>query len=291
MAILYARPSWSRKSRTLALLTVISVAAWIAHGQKIFTVEPGREIPDLRQIDEFAPVGAKEGQGCEFFLQAVQGAGAVVHVLRVARVHEGAAPFRADEDDIGVPEQQHAPPMFHGDAYQRLAEPHAFQQLLKLRLRGLARVHVAQLVAQPSQAVGQAFAGDGLEQIIHRVLLESADGILVVGRGKDEERRLGTFERPLQNMKAGRAGHLDVLKDHFGAQSHDFFHGLRCGHGRADDLHILKAGQKIGQFVQGGRFVIDKQAADRRCHGGSHGVCRAFIRIVHKTHQRCNALY
>jgi hypothetical protein len=184
-------------------------------------------------------------------------------VVGVAGMHHDAPLLGADKDDIGMAQQQHPAATFHGDAHQGRIYGQASQQCLQI---GLGRGGgPSQQAAHAIQALAQPFPGDGLEQVVHGVVFKGADGVLVVGGGKDEEGLAAGFHGVFQNVKPGGSGHLDVLKTTSGL--------IRAISSKAWDAELAvprrsrpRRPTEIGQFIQGRRLVIHQQAADRCGH-------------------------
>jgi len=56
----------------------------------------------------------------------------------------------------------------------------------------------------------QAFAPNGLEQVVHRVGIEGVDGMVAVGRGEDDSRAGPQPGQVLGGLQAVHARHADI---------------------------------------------------------------------------------
>ena len=112
----------------------------------------------------------------------------------------------------------------------------------------------------------QALLGDGLQQVVHRPLLEGLDGVFVVGRDEDDVAQIAHFAG---HVDTGNVGHADVEKQH-----------VRLVLPRIGERVLTAAGfqhhvqfrpdivQPAAQLLVEQRFVFGDDAA-RRIHRGT----------------------
>ena len=89
-----------------------------------------------------------------------------------------------------------------------------------------------------SSARSKRWASKGFKQVIGRVRVEGADGVLVVGGGEDDG-RAGIDQ--LQHFEAIELGHLHVQEQQIGSGLGDGFHGIEAvgAFGRNLDLRMV----------------------------------------------------
>ena len=105
----------------------------------------------------------------------------------------------------------------------------------------------------------QALLAEGLEQVIESVDFEGADGVLVVGRDKDDGRRV--FQC-LNHAKAIQPWHLDVQQYQVWQLGFDHLHGLDAIPGLADDLYLFEVDQVALEPLPRRGLVVHDQGSD-----------------------------
>ncbi|KPC88469.1 hypothetical protein ADL35_05495, partial [Streptomyces sp. NRRL WC-3753] len=61
---------------------------------------------------------------------------------------------------------------------------------------------------------GEAFAADGLEDVVDGLEVEGVDGEALVGGDEDDERRARESGQQAGHVESGEPGHLDVEEEH-----------------------------------------------------------------------------
>lgn len=114
----------------------------------------------------------------------------------------------------------------------------------------------------------QAFLANGLEQVIRCASLKGAQGVMVVGRHKDDAGR----ERgeTAHHFEAIAVGHLDIEEDQVRMSGANQFDGLRSGAGVAGDLDARNLGEFFREHLAGDRLIVHNNRSER---GIRHNVC------------------
>ena len=123
-------------------------------------------------------------------------------------------------------------------------------------------------LADPVERVGEPVLFHRLHQIVDRLRLEGADGMVGISGDEDEQRRLD-LHQPLDHREAVEAGHLDVEEDEIGLVGLDRAYRLAAVRAGLDDLDVVMRLQAQLQALDGQRLVVDQDRADR--HFGSSG--------------------
>ena len=154
------------------------------------------------------------------------------------------------------------------------------QQGVDLRLRrrsgaaGDARLYAV-------HSLDHAAAVEGLQQVIDRVHIEGADGVLVIGGGEDNLRqrrgfgcgvggRMIALAKALDDGESVQAGHLHIEEDEVGMVLLDQVHGLDTVAALGYDVHAAHRLEKILELVAGQLFIVD----DERGQGHVELNCR-----------------
>ena len=117
--------------------------------------------------------------------------------------------------------------------------------------------------AHPRQAAGKPVGVQGLEQVVHRVLLEGLQGVMVVGRHEHYQRQRPAAQAP-QHLHAGQVGQLHIQKHQiddqlFGLQGRQGFGAVAA---LAHHFHVGRAGQQLHQAAARQRLIIHQQGPD-----------------------------
>ncbi len=137
---------------------------------------------------------------------------------------------------------------------------------------GEARGHALGVFAQAAfgepradalHGLGEAFRFHRLHQIVHRLRLERADGVIGIG-GHEHEQGWFDIGKGGNHGKAIEAGHLHIEKHHVGLFGADQPDGFAAIAGAADNFHIGKGFQAQRKALHGERLVIDEQCSN--CH-------------------------
>ncbi len=110
-----------------------------------------------------------------------------------------------------------------------------------LRIQGIAGGRCKGFV----EGAEDAFAIEGLEQIVDGVDLKGADGVLIVGGGEDDLGQGGALlEQFLQHSEAVEAGHLDVEEDEVGLVGADEFDGFDAVDAGGENLGVGESSRR-----------------------------------------------
>ena len=111
----------------------------------------------------------------------------------------------------------------------------------------------------------------GLEQVVDRARVEGPEDVLVVSRAKDHGRHL---VEPGEHVETGKAGHLDVEKQHIGSLLPNSRHRRKAIGALAHYGECGKFGQVLAHEQPGRGFVVDNQRGKR----GGHQLIFGFMR-------------
>jgi hypothetical protein len=129
---------------------------------------------------------------------------------------------------------------------------------------------VAYSRAQPVERAGETLRIDGFEEIVGGVLLESLQGVFVVGGDKDDLRQRRGVDHA-DHFETAEARHLDVEENHVGAEAMDRRQPLDGVGAFAQDLDVGGSSQQRLEFLARGRFVIDDQCGQHGASSSSMG--------------------
>jgi len=116
-----------------------------------------------------------------------------------------------------------------------------------------------------------AFAVEGLQQVIDGIDFKGFDGVLVESGGEDNfGKRVLAVEKLLDYAETIETGHLNVEKDEIGIVLPDEADGLNAILALSDDVHVARAFEKEGEFVAGQLLVVHNYGGKR--HERSIGV-------------------
>ena len=139
----------------------------------------------------------------------------------------------------------------HRQALRPLAGRARFPRQLR-RGRPLSQPRLGAL-QRPLEALG----AERLQQVIHRVGVESAHGVLVVRRHEDHRRGVGPRLDQLQHLEAVQFGHLDVEKHQVRRGLGDGLHRLEPVGALGHDLDFRVRRQHFAQEPARQFFVVD----------------------------------
>ena len=216
-------------------------------------------------------MGAEETPGVEPRLQLGQGAADGVRPLSHVDHHL----LLLDADPIHLAHVEHADgiPVLHRQAGQ--VPPLGRQALQQGGEPGGQVLLLGQRFLGPPHRRLQARLAERLEQIVQGVDLKGPDGVLVVGRDKDDGRRVC---QRLDDAKAVQARHLDVQQHQVGRQRLDRLHRLEPVDRFADHLHALQAAQHPPEPLPcRGLVVYDERA--QGIHDPAPIGTRTFTRV------------
>ena len=118
-----------------------------------------------------------------------------------------------------------------------------------------------QPLADPVQRRRQPVLLDRLHQIVDRLRLERAQGMLVIGGDEHEQRRLD-LHHPGNDRKSVEARHLDVEEDEVGLVGLDRADRLAAVGGGGDDLHVVMRLEAQAKPLGRQRLVVDEDGAN-----------------------------
>jgi hypothetical protein len=104
----------------------------------------------------------------------------------------------------------------------------------------------------------EAFAVEGLEQVVERVDFKRLNGVMVEGRDEDDERQVIRLER-VEHGEAVNLRHLHVEQHEIGAQVLHRRDRLRAVRAFADDLYLRVARNHRANLVARQRFIVNDQ--------------------------------
>ncbi len=112
--------------------------------------------------------------------------------------------------------------------------------------------------------VCQAVGRHGFEQISARVRLESRDGMRLICRDEDDDRRIGESQQQPGQFEAIESGHADVEEHAVVVLALEQPKGFGRIGGDVDDGHCGLFAQQELKVVARGCFVIDDEHAQPR---------------------------
>ena len=114
----------------------------------------------------------------------------------------------------------------------------------------------------------ETLAADGLQKIVHGMNVKGAHGVLVVGSDENDG-NIGANE--LENVKAGKFGHLDVEENQVGFMSGDGFDGFEAIGAFGDDFDFGVRLDELAKNEAGEVFIVHEKSAELRGGGGAQG--------------------
>src|SRR5262245_13128464 len=102
----------------------------------------------------------------------------------------------------------------------------------------------------------ESLAIEGLEQVVERVYLKGAYGILIVGSDKDDVWSRAAVKR-FQHFETAQLWHLYVQKDEVGLQRLDRFYCFTTIHTLRNNLDFRLTFQHLANHLASKWFVVD----------------------------------
>ena len=118
----------------------------------------------------------------------------------------------------------------------------------------------------PSHRLVQAVLPDRLEQVVKRADVEGRYRFVVMGRHEHDGGTVREVREHTGEFNAGQPGHVDVEEDRVDVSAVEFAQCRRGVTGSKYRADIAVPLEKIGQFVQCGRLVVDRQHRQRLAH-------------------------
>ncbi len=129
--------------------------------------------------------------------------------------------------------------------------------------RELFRALTLQLPARVAERAAKAVVAERLQEIVHRVDLEGAQRVLVVGRDEDHHRH-PVHANGLDNPEAVELRHLQVEEDQVRSDASHRVHRGAAVRALPHQLDVALVAEQGHQPLAGQGLVVDHQRADRR---------------------------
>ena len=137
---------------------------------------------------------------------------------------------------------------------------HHLHQAVELLAGGVGSLEQA---AHPQDGFFQPRLGDRLQEVVDGIHFEGLHGVLVISRGKNEERQARfLLQQALDHAKAVDAGHLHIQEHQMRIQFAHHAHGFNTVLSLADHFDVGKTLQQECQLVASRLFIIHNQRRD-----------------------------
>ncbi|KAF5036660.1 hypothetical protein DSECCO2_572760 [anaerobic digester metagenome] len=238
----------------------------VAEHEQVLAADPGREFGHALEVDQRGAVGAEKGQSGQTLLGPGQGWQAVAGKAPLVGQGVDALVVCLEAKDFRRGQKRDAAVALHGDA--RAGPAAAAAQPGQQRGHGLGLAGLSRGQPPPGalEAHGQTFGRDGLEQVIHGVLLEGGHGVLVKSGDEDEKGHVDAVHGLAQHVETVLAGHADVEEHEVGPVRLDGGQG-RAGAVGFGDLDVGVGAEQVGELVASRLFVVHDQGA--QLHGAT----------------------